>query len=132
MASNVRFIDSVKVGSYQVLGGSGGGGGGSINILNHVNNYVLTATGAGDTIKGNPQLIFDGSNLGIGGASAGSRLSVQDDGSNDLLLIKNTSTNQGISVNNDGIVALTEFSTLPSAIEGGIIYSSDNFYVGLG
>ena len=39
---------------------------------------------------------------------------------------------QGISVNNDGIVALTEFSTLPSAIEGGIIYSSDNFYVGLG
>tara|TARA_Y100001938_G_scaffold143846_1_gene217329 strand:- start:1498 stop:1893 length:396 start_codon:yes stop_codon:yes gene_type:complete len=131
MASNVRFIDSVKVGSYQVIGGSGGGGSG-INILNNVNNYVLSATGASDTIRGNPQLIFDGTNLGIGGASAGSRLSVQSDGSNDLLLIKNTSTNQGLSINNDGIVALTEFSTLPAAIEGGIIYSSDEFYVGLG
>ena len=75
MASNVRFIDNVKVGAYQVVG-SGGGGAGGITILNNVNNYVLTATGAGDTIKGNPQLIFDGSNLGIGGASAGSRILV--------------------------------------------------------
>ena len=46
MASNVRFIDNVKVGAYQVVG-SGGGGAGGITILNNVNNYVLTATGAG-------------------------------------------------------------------------------------
>ena len=130
MASNVRFVDNLKVGAYSAA--SSGGGGGGITILNNVNNYVLTATGGGDTIKGNPQLIFDGTNLGIGGASAGSRLSVQDDGSNDLLLIKNTSTNQGLSVDNDGILSLTEFGSLPTAEEGGIIYSSNNFYVGLG
>ena len=130
MASNVRFVDNLKVGAYSAA--SSGGGGGGITILNNVNNYVLTATGGGDTIKGNPQLIFDGTNLGIGGASAGSRLSVQDDGSNDLLLIKNTSTNQGLSVDNDGILSLTEFRSLPTAVEGGIIYSSNNFYVGLG
>ena len=130
MASNVRFVDNLKVGAYSAA--SSGGGGGGITILNNVNNYVLTATGGGDTIKGNPQLLFDGTNLGIGGASAGSRLSVQDDGSNDLLLIKNTSTNQGLSVDNDGILSLTEFGSLPTAVEGGIIYSSNNFYVGLG
>ena len=58
MASNVRFVDNLKVGAYSAA--SSGGGGGGITILNNVNNYVLTATGGGDTIKGNPQLIFDG------------------------------------------------------------------------
>ena len=38
MASNVRFVDSLKVGAYQVKGtGTGGGGGGNITIQNNVN-----------------------------------------------------------------------------------------------
>ena len=52
MASNIRFVDSLKVGAYQVQGSSGGGGGGtgSLDITNNINNYLLTATGT-DTIN---------------------------------------------------------------------------------
>jgi hypothetical protein len=47
------------------------------------------------------------------------------------MLIKNSSTNKGIKVDGDGIFQLIEFDSLPTAKEGGIIYSSNNFYVGL-
>ena len=40
MASNVRFVDSLKVGAYD-SSGTGGGGGSGITILNNVYNYLL-------------------------------------------------------------------------------------------
>ena len=49
MASNVRFVDSLKVGAYTDPGNSGG----NIDILNNVNNFVLTATGNSNQINGN-------------------------------------------------------------------------------
>ena len=65
MASNIRFVDSLKVGAYQVRASSGGGGGGtgSIDITNNVNNYLLTATGDPNIINGEADLQFDGSEL---------------------------------------------------------------------
>ena len=121
MASNVRFVDSLKVGAYK-SDGSGGGGGGGITINNNVNNYLLSAS----------NLQFDGTSLGIGAASTGPRLEINDQGSGqDLLLIKNSSA-EGIRVTSGGILQLIEFGTLPTAVEGGIAYSSDEFYVGLG
>lgn len=124
MATNVRFVDSLKVGAYTSTGTS-------IEIIDNVDNYVLTATGQDDTIKGESSLQFDGVNLGIGGASAGSRLEINDTTGNDLLLIRNSNTNQGIKVNNSGTFQLLEFSTLPTAVEGGIAYSSSGFFVGV-
>ena len=62
MASNVRFVDSLKVGAYQVKGtGTGGGGGGNITIQNNGNGLTtaattlnfttgITASGSGSTI----------------------------------------------------------------------------------
>ena len=132
MANNVRFVDSLKVGSYATEQQGSGGGGSSLTILNNVNNYLLTATGGIETIKGNPKLIFDGTRLGIGEASAGARLQVSDTTSDDLMLIKNSTTNQGVKIDGDGVLQLIEFDSLPTAKEGGIIYSSNNFYVGLG
>jgi len=132
MASNVRFVDSLKVGAYSTQTSGGGGGGSNLTILNNVNNYLLTATGGTETIKGNPKLIFDGTRLGIGEASSGARLQVSDNSSDDLMLIKNSSTDKGIKVDGDGVLQLIEFDTLPTAKEGGIVYSSNNFYVGLG
>ena len=41
----------------------GPSGGSSINILNNVDNYVLTATGVSGSIEGNAELIFDGNNF---------------------------------------------------------------------
>ena len=64
MANNIRFVDSLKVGAYQT---NGGGAGSSIDILNNVDNYVLTATGVSGSIEGNAELVFDSTNLRIGG-----------------------------------------------------------------
>tara|TARA_B110000902_G_scaffold49670_1_gene56805 strand:+ start:351 stop:731 length:381 start_codon:yes stop_codon:yes gene_type:complete len=126
MASNIRFVDNLKVGAYSVSGGAGG----STVIDNNFNNYVLTATG-NDNIRGNSALQFDGVNLGIGSPSNGARFEINDNTGRDLLLIKNAS-NHGIKVNSDGVLQLIEFSSLPStAPEGGLAFSANNFYVGL-
>lgn len=125
MASNVRFVDSLKVGAYQVQGSGGSNITGSVDIDNNVNNYILTATGT-DTINGEQNLTFDGSALTLSGS-----FTINGQGSSaDLILIKNPA-GQGLRVDNAGILSLIEFTTLPTAVEGGIAYSSNNFYVGL-
>jgi len=130
MASNIRFVDNLKVGAYQVRGTRNSSGTtGSLDITNNVNDYVLTATGT-DTINGESNLQFDGTNLGIGGPSAGARFEINDTSGADLMLIKNNG-GAGIKVTNTGIFQLLEFNTLPTAVEGGIVYSSNEFYVGL-
>jgi hypothetical protein len=124
MANNVRFVDNLKVGAYTVSGDSG------TVIEDNINNYVLTATG-NDEIRGNSELQFDEINLGIGGPSTGARFEINDNTNRDLVLIKN-SNNQGIKINNEGVLQLIEFNTLPTtAPEGGLAYALNNFYVGL-
>ena len=122
--SDIRFIDSLNVGAYAVED--------NINVLNNVDNYVLTATGF-DNIQGEAELQFDSLNLAIGGAPSGTaRLEIYHTGSIDnLMLIRNTDTNTGIKVDNIGRFQLLEFSSLPSPVEGGIVYSSNEFYVGI-
>mgnify|MGYP001456358304 CR=1 FL=1 len=125
MASNVRFVDSLKVGAYDSSGT--GGGGSAITINNNVNNYLLSATGNPNIINGEANLTFDGNTLTLRGD-----LVIEDQGAGaDLILIQNPS-GKGISVNSSGTLILTEFSSLPSAVDGGIVYFSDEFYVGLG
>jgi|CoawatStandDraft_6_1074263.scaffolds.fasta_scaffold02356_2 hypothetical protein len=124
MASNVRFVDNLKVGAYAVDSGKTS----NVDIDPNINNYVLTATGT-NTISGQEQLQFDGINLGIGGASAGARFEINDVTGNDLLLIKNAS-NQGIKIDSVGVFQLFEFSVLPTAVEGGVVYNANNFWVG--
>ena len=125
--ANVRFIDSLKVGAYAVdsTGGTG------VIIDNNVNNYILTATGENNRITGEPQLQFDGLNLGVGGASAGARFEINSNNSSDLMLIRNASTGQGIKIDNTCILSLVEFSTLPTAVAGGFIYGEDEFWIGV-
>ena len=124
--SDIRFIDSLNVGAYSVEGGS-------IVVQDNVNNYVITATGYPDILQGEAQLQFDGLNLAVGGSPSGTaRLEIYHTGSVDnLMLIRNTSTNTGIKVDNAGIFQLLEFASLPTAVEGGIIYASNEFYVGM-
>tara|TARA_R110000796_G_scaffold197319_1_gene313683 strand:- start:413 stop:799 length:387 start_codon:yes stop_codon:yes gene_type:complete len=127
MGNNVRFVDSLKVGAYTIAPT-----GNSIEITNNVNNYVLTATGNNDKIQGESEFIFDGVNLGIGGAPGGtSRLEIYSTGSVDnLLLIKSMDTNAGIKIDNKGLFQLLEFTNLPTPVEGGLAYSGSGFYVG--
>jgi len=124
--ANVRFIDSLKVGAYEVEQT-----GPSIIIEDNVDNYVLTATGQNDIINGEAQLQFDGINLAVGGAAGTSRLEIRDTTGRDLLLIKNSNTDQGIKVDNTGILQLIEFDSIPPAVEGGIIYSLNELWVGM-
>ena len=120
--SKIRFIDQVKVGAYK---GSNG-----IEIINNELNYLLTATGDPNTIQGQSELMFVNNNLGIGVSDPQARLEVYESGSKDLLLIKNQE-DKGIKVNNEGVLQLTEFTTLPDVIEGGITYSENTFWVGI-
>jgi hypothetical protein len=124
--SDIRFIDSLNVGAYAVEGSG-------VEILNNFDNYVITATGYPNIVQGESQLQFDSTNLAIGGAPSGTaRLEVYHTGSVDnLILIRNTNTNTGIKVDNVGRFQLLEFSSLPSPIEGGIVYTSNEFYVGM-
>ncbi len=131
MANNIRFVDSLKVGAYRTVGS---GGGSSIDILNNVDNYVLTATGVSGSIEGNAGLVFDSTNLRIGGNPSGeARLEVTHLGSvDDIMLIKNTDNNTGIKVTKEGLFELLEFSSLPSAEEGAFAYSNNDFWLGVG
>jgi hypothetical protein len=124
--SDIRFIDSLKVGAYTLEETY-------TNIINNVNNYIITATGEDDTLQGEPELQFDSVNLAIGGAPSGlARLEIYHTGSIDnLVLIRNTETNTGIKIDNQGIFQLLEFTTLPNAVAGGIVYSGNNFFVGM-
>ena len=124
--SDIRFIDSLNVGAYAV-DGSG------VEVVNNFNNYIITATGYPNIVQGEAQLQFDGLNLAIGGSPSGTaRLEVYHTGSVDnLMLIRNASTNTGIKVDGDGRFQLLEFASLPTAVEGGIVYSSNEFYVGI-
>lgn len=126
--SDIRFIDSLNVGAYTIEPTSG-----SINILDNNNNYVITATGYPDIIQAEAGLQFDGLNLAIGGSPGGTtRLEVYHTGSgDDLMLIRNASTNTGIKVDGDGRFQLLEFASLPTPVEGGIVYASNEFYVGI-
>ena len=124
MSSNIRFVDSLKVGAYNTQNT----GGGSISIINNIDNYVLTATG-NEEIEGNAQLQFDGTNLGIGGPSVGARFEINDNTSSDLMIIKNAS-DKGLKINNSGTLQLFEFIPLPPAVEGGIAFVSNEFYLG--
>lgn len=122
--SDIRYIDSLNVGAYEVES--------AVTILDNFENYVITATGLDATFKGNSELYFDSTNLGIGTQSPVARLEVHhSDSVDDILLIKNTTNNTGIKVDKEGIFQLLEFSTLPTAVAGGIVYSSDEFYVGM-
>lgn len=125
--SDIRFIDSLNVGAYVIEAT------GSLNVLNNVNNYVITATGYPDIIQGEAGMQFDGLNLAIGGSPSGTaRLEVYHTGSiDDLMLIRNANTNTGIKVDSAGRFQLLEFSSLPSPVEGGIVYASNEFYVGM-
>lgn len=131
MANNIRFVDSLKVGAYRT---DGGGAGSSIDIINNVDNYVLTATGVSGSIEGNAELVFDSTNLRIGGNPSGeARLEVTHLGSvDDIMLIKNTDNNTGIKVTKEGLFELLEFSSLPSAEEGAFAYSNNDFWLGVG
>ena len=105
------------------------GSGGSVTINNNINDYLITATGTANTLNGESSLRYDGTGLIIGATGSAQAL-LQISGSSELLLIKNGSNN-GIKVNNQGVLQFLSQSSTPTAIGGGIYYSGSAFYVGV-
>lgn len=128
MKQNVRFIDQIKVGAYSVLPGDFEGGN---SVENNIDNYVITATGLTNKVRGESNLWFDGDNLGLNTQSPIARFEIKGvHNSVDLLLIRNY-LNQGVKINAEGVTELIEYTTTPESKIGGIIYSGSNFWVGL-
>lgn len=124
------WTDDVLAASITSIAASGSGGGtGSVIINNNVDNYLITATGTANTLNGESSLRYDGTGLIIGATGSAQAL-LQISGSSDLLLIKNGSNN-GIKVNNQGVLQFLSQSSIPTAIGGGIYYSGSAFYVGI-
>jgi hypothetical protein len=127
---NTYWSDEVFSYSLNLIAESGSGGGtGSVTINNNVNDYLITATGTANTLNGESSLRYDGTGLIIGATGSAQAL-LQISGSSDLLLIKNGSNN-GIKVNNQGVLQFLSQSSIPTAIGGGIYYSGSAFYVGI-
>lgn len=121
------WTDDVLASSINLIAESGSGG--SVTINNNVNDYLITATGTANTLNGESSLRYDGTGLIIGATGSAQAL-LQISGSSDLLLIKNGSNN-GIKVNNEGVLQFLSQSSLPTAIGGGMVYSGSAFYVGI-
>ena len=125
--ANTYWSDEVIAYSLNHIAVSGSGE--SVTIDNNVDNYLITATGTANTLNGESSLRYDGTGLIIG-ASGSAQALLQISGSSDLLLIKNGSDN-GIKVNNEGVLQFLSHSAVPTAIGGGIYYSGSAFYVGI-
>lgn len=121
------WTDDVLANSVNIIAESGSGG--SVTINNNVDNYLITATGITNTLDGESSLRYDGTGLIIGSTGSAQAL-LQISGSSDLLLIKNGSNN-GIKINNEGVLQFLSQSSLPTAIGGGMVYSGSAFYVGI-
>ena len=66
--------------------------------------------------------------VGIGTISASAKLEVSSSIDEDLILIKNASGS--IKVNQDGILVLSDYTETATPIEGALIYSASNLFIG--
>tara|TARA_B100000214_G_C23568250_1_gene446106 strand:- start:92 stop:469 length:378 start_codon:yes stop_codon:yes gene_type:complete len=82
--------------------------------------------------KNNESLILihkDAARVGIGTVSASAKLEVSSSLSENIFLAGNASGS--ITVNNEGIIKISDFDGTPTITSGGLYYSSSNFFVGI-
>ena len=71
----------------------------------------------------------DAARVGIGTVSASAKLEVSSSLSENIFLAGNASGS--ITVNNEGIIKISDFDGTPTITSGGLYYSSTNFFVGI-
>tara|TARA_Y100000361_G_scaffold83321_1_gene73710 strand:- start:2623 stop:3000 length:378 start_codon:yes stop_codon:yes gene_type:complete len=71
----------------------------------------------------------DAARVGIGTVSASAKLEVSSSLSENIFLAGNASGS--ITVNNEGIIKISDFDGTPTITSGGLYYSSSNFFVGI-
>jgi len=71
----------------------------------------------------------DAARVGIGTVSSSAKLEVSSSLSENIFLAGNASGS--ITVNNEGIIKLSDFGGTPTITSGGLFFSSSNFFVGI-
>ena len=139
MASNVRFLDQVLI---NPVGGAGGGGS---NIVDGAANYIVkfkdantlttssiyedpdsgnigikTTTPNSGTFQVSGSIYLVGGPMTIVGTTSSPQLTVQLDNNNGDI--------NKFQINNEGVMILGSLDNAPTAVEGGIFFSSSNDY----
>lgn len=123
----IRFLDQVSISSPQTVSG---GSSGVIITNNDVVGRVLTTSGESNVINGNTDIIFVDGKLGIGTGGTTPQALFEINGvSTDLILIKNQDGN-GVKFTSEGVLQLLPYTGSATPIEGGIIYSGSEFFIG--
>lgn len=99
----------------------GGGGGTPATPLNSVQFNDNGSFG------GDPRFVFSPS---TGLAQISGSLQITSSAANDVFIIKSGNTDL-FKIQNDGVVVFASQSALPTAVEGGMVYSASNFYIGV-
>ena len=124
MAKSIRIVPSS--GSIYLIG-NGYDVTGSI-VLQTVNSTEDVQFINGETNESLLLISKESGRIGIGTISASAKLEVSSSIDEDLILIKNPSGS--IKVNQDGILVLTPYLKNATAVEGALIYSASNLFVG--
>lgn len=104
------------------LSGSSGGGGGTPGGAD----TQIQFNSGGSAFGGSPRFTFNTN----GQTKLSGSLQITGSSPSDFFLIKSGSIDT-VKVNNQGILVLGEMNTTPTAVPGGIYYSSSIFYVGV-
>ena len=71
----------------------------------------------------------DAARVGIGTVSASAKLEISSSLDENIFLAGNQSAS--VTINKEGIIKLSEFGGTPAIVDGGLYYSSSQFFVGL-
>ena len=124
MAKSIRIVPSS--GSIYLIG-DGYDVTGSI-VLQTVDSTEDVQFINGETNKSLLLISKESGRVGIGTISASAKLEVSSSIDEDLILIKNASGS--IKVNQDGILVLSDYTETATPIEGALIYSASNLFIG--
>ena len=100
------------------------GSGGSGTPASPLNSIQFNDNGS---FGGDPRFVF---NPSTGLAQISGSLQITSSVSDDVFIIKSGDTDL-FKVQNDGVVVFASQSVLPTAVEGGMVYSASAFYVGV-
>ena len=100
------------------------GAGGTAGRVTNINN---TGTDNDWTVQGNLITNHGSKDVSIQNAS----LTVDNGSENEDVFLIKTNGDTKLKVNADGVLVFTEFNTLPTVIEGGLIYMNNELYFGL-
>jgi len=124
MAKNVRIVPASGsiyfiADGYDVTG--------SI-VLRTVNNTEDLEIAINDDSEGILSISKTSKRVAIGSPSASAKLEVSSSLNEDLLLIKNPSGS--IKVNQEGLLVLSPYEGMATAVSGALIYSASNLFIG--